>query len=198
MVILPREGRKVGTSDELEEMSWADKWEVVGAPPGDRAGTKAEEKETQGSGEEVDVGMKRKAGTVSEDLSGGQESKRTKLDLADSVLGSSGCLLPPPDERAQRAYDVLVDSTGVRGKGDVFLAEGQREKLVAYLACTCQDCAAAKTVPIPFPLTEEEEGELYEPPREEEDDEPIGKPLFHPKIVHWASPLMMRNGRTGM
>lgn len=191
MMILPK-ARTSGQDAVAQGGEWADRWEVVGLPDvrdpdaGSRSGgnTKADE----GSEGVKDVtGAKRKANQDVVEAEG-QVTKRPRLEPTSSPAEGKSrqtrCILPDPVERAQKAFEPSNDKASgyPDGQGDVFLAEGEREKLVEYLQCGCEGCqlqlhcrrAAGEEAEVPFPLTEEDEGEVYEPPREEEEDGPEG------------------------
>jgi hypothetical protein len=192
MMILPK-ARMSGQDAVAQDGEWADRWEVVGKPDGRDAGSSlglgVNPKADEGAGKGVEdaTGTKRKAGRdASEAEAEEQETKRPRLESTSGVKGDSRqtrCILPDPVERAQKALDPSNDKASgyPDGQGDVFLAEGEREKLAEYLQCGCEDCqsqcrraAGEEEEEVPFPLTEEDEGEVYEPPREEEEDGPEG------------------------
>jgi len=170
MTILPRQIDDEQGQGSSEAREWKDQWEVVGVPSESQAAEQVE------VGPEVEVGMKRRG--EQQEGSTERDAKRSKLNPSSpSEEGNmTKCLLPPIVERAQRAYGPSA-ADGTHGKGDVFLAEGQREKLAVYLTCGCDECKAEQGADraAPFPLSEEEEGELYEPPREAEEEGPAGK-----------------------
>jgi hypothetical protein len=198
MMILPR-ARTPGQDAVAQdgEWEWADRWEVVGKSDGRDAGSSlglsANLKTDEGSeGVKDATGAKRKANQDAAEAEG-QETKRPRLDPASSPAEGKSrqtrCILPDPVERAQKALDPSNDKGNEYpdGQGDVFLIEGEREKLAGYLQCGCEDChlqrqrAAGEEEEVPFPLTEEDEGEVYEPPREEEEDGPEGAfTVFYP------------------
>lgn len=188
-MILPK-ARTSGPDGAAQDGEWADRWEVVGKPDGRDAGSSSglgvnpkTGGVAAGGGEDV-AGAKRKANQDAAEAEG-QETKRPRLDSTSGVKGDSRqtrCIFPDPVDRAQKALDPSNDKASgyPDGQGDVFLAEGERERLAEYLQCGCEDCQsqrqrAAGEEEVPFPLTEEDEGEVYEPPREEEEDGPEGK-----------------------
>jgi E3 ubiquitin-protein ligase UBR7 len=151
------------------QTSWSDQWEVLGQPV-EKAGIITVESES-----DANIGEKRKAG----DIAGEIDSKKARLDsegyIASTVnLVDNRCLLPTPVSRVQAIWQSESDS---RAKGDVFLVEGEREKLKALLACGCTDCTGMQQsgLPVPFPLSEEDEGEVYEPPQENASEAPSRK-----------------------
>jgi hypothetical protein len=181
MMILPK-ARMSGQDAVAQGGEWADRWEVVGR---DASAGSSSDVVTEGVVEDV-TGAKRKANQDAAEAEG-QETKRPRLDSTSGVKGDSRqtrCILPDPVERAQKALDPSNDKASGHpdGQGDIFLIEGEREKLAEYLQCGCEDCqlqlhrrrAAGEQEEVPFPLTEEDEGEVYEPPREEEEDGPEG------------------------
>jgi hypothetical protein len=201
MMILPK-ARKSGQDRAAQDGDWADRWEVVGVPDG-RDGSAGSglgsnpkaDGEAEGGVEDV-TGAKRKANQdAAEAEGGGQETKRPRLEPtstpAEGEAQQTRCILPDPVGRAQKALDPSNNKASgyTHGQGDVFLSEGEREKLAEYLQCGCEDCqlqlhrrrAAGEQEEVPFPLSEEDEGEVYEPPREEEEDGPEGKfTVFYP------------------
>lgn len=185
MMILPR-ARTSGQDGAAQDGEWADRWEAVGLPDGRDAGSSSDVA-TEGVVEDV-TGAKRKAEQNPAEAEG-QETKRPRLDLTSSSKEGEArqtrCSLPDPVGRAQKAFEPFNDKASgyPDGQGDVFLAEGERERLAEYLQCRCEDCqsqrrrrlaAGEEEEEVPFPLTEEDEGEVYEPPREEEEDGPEG------------------------
>lgn len=191
MMILPK-ARTSGPDRAAQDGEWADRWEVVGKPGGRDAGSSlglgVNPKADEGSeGVKDATGAKRKANQDAA-AAEGQETKRPRLEptttTAEGESRQTRCILPDPVERAQKALHPSSDKASgyTHGQGDVFLIEGEREKLAEYLQCGCEDCqsqrqrrrAAGAEEEVPFPLTEEDEGEVYEPPREEEEDGPEG------------------------
>ena len=162
-MIVARQTSPLGSFDGAEGMGqaegegkgveqWADRWEVVG--------------------KEDEIGGKRKAEQMDDDE---PSDKRTKVDGDGSHVtqaSTSRCRLPPINPRAQAVFD---DMEGRLGKGDIFLTQGRREQLRNLLDCPCPECTGFKSDTPPFPLSEEDEGEVYEPPRDEEEDETEGE-----------------------
>jgi hypothetical protein len=160
------EGEVEGTTQERGDDQWADRWEVIG--------------------KEDEVGGKRKAEHVDDDE---PLDKRTKVDEDGSHTVQAStirCRLPLINPRAQAVFD---DPEGQLGKGDIFLTQGRREALRTLLDCPCPECAGFKSETPSFPLSEEDEGEVYEPPRDEEEDETEGESLkfdaTHPLLAEW-------------
>lgn len=114
----------------VTRVSATDPWRVVGENhgPGDmdepaeiissETPTKSEESGTPG---DATIGSKRRLSTPPDGI---PEGKRVKATLA-----SVNCLAPPPNSIAESIYaSIATDSTLTIGTGDLFLAEGFRQR----------------------------------------------------------------------
>lgn len=167
------------------QTSWSDQWEVLGQPI-EKAGVITVEVESDAS-----IGEKRKGG----DIAGEIDSKKARLDSEGYItstvtLVNNPCLLPTPVSRVQAIWQSESNS---RAKGDVFLVEGEREKLKALLGCRCTDCIGMRQSgsSVSFPLCEEDEGEVYEPPQENASEAPSRKQSLRHVRNHRLTRLMI-------
>lgn len=184
--------------EDMEAAPWKDCWRVIGKP-NQEASSPEREREQQQQQPLQRTAQKRRA----EDMESEQEQapavKKAHLEAPLNDASSSDtvtsadvvvpCKLPSINPYAQR---IVVNNQKELGQGDIFLSQGVKERLPELLTCDCPTCqhdrqahfkdgAAGSFVHpwVPFPLTEADEGESYEPPREDDGADEQGHGGFY-------------------